>query len=341
MEPEALFPSDTAATPRSARALYYTGPRAAAIRGVEIPPLREALREDGLAVIHSHYSGLSRGTERLVFEGRLPASEWGRMRAPFQEGDFPFPVKYGYAAVGEVEDGPEPLKGRMVFALHPHQDRFVLPAEAVVPLPDGVPPRRAILAANMETALNALWDSGAGAGDKIAVIGAGAVGCLVAGLAAHLPAARVTLIDIRRERAEIAARLGVAFAHTDDAPSGARIVFHTSATETGLRLALAIAGFEGRIIELSWFGDAEISLPLGAAFHSRRLQIVSSQVGSVAPGQRTRYTHRQRLKAALALLRDERFDALVTEEIAFDEMPAAMPRLLAADAPGLATAIRY
>jgi NADPH:quinone reductase-like Zn-dependent oxidoreductase len=341
MEQELLSPNVTAAAPRGARALYYTGVREAAIRDVEIPALTAGARAGGHAVIRSHYSGISRGTERLVYEGRLPASEWQRMRAPHQEGEFPFPVKYGYAAVGEVADGPEALVGRMVFALHPHQDRFVLPASAVVPLPEGVPPRRAVLAANMETALNALWDSGAGAGDRIAVIGAGAVGCLVAGLAARLPGAEVTLIDVLPERVEVASRVGAAFSLADEAPRGARIVFHTSATEAGLRLALDIAGFEARIIELSWFGDAAVSLPLGAAFHSQRLQIISSQVGAVAQGQRARYTHRQRLQAALGLLTDARFDALVTEDIALEDVPAALPRLFAAGAPGLTTAIRY
>jgi threonine dehydrogenase-like Zn-dependent dehydrogenase len=263
------------------------------------------------------------------------------MRAPHQEGDFPFPVKYGYAAVGRVEAGDGALTGRRVFALYPHQTAFALPAGAVIPLPDSVPERRAILAANMETALNALWDSGARAGQKISVIGAGLVGCLIASLAARLPGARVTLIDIRPERAALAEALGAGFALPQDARPGAEIVFHTSASEAGLRLALDIAAFEARIVELSWFGDKEVRLPLGAAFHSQRLQIISSQVGSVAAPMRGRVTHRQRLETAISLLDDARLDALITEEVAFDDLPAALPRLLAPDAPGIATAIRY
>lgn len=337
-------PDVTGAVPRTlkgARALIYTGVRQSAIRDVDIPPLTENERSSGCVAVHSLYSGISRGTERLVYEGRLPRSEWQRMRAPHQEGEFPFPVKYGYAVAGKVAEGPDELAGRIVFALFPHQDRFVLPADAVVPVPRDVPPRRAILAANMETALNALWDSGAGAGDEIAVIGAGAVGCLVAALAARLPGTRVTLIDVEPERSEIAYRLGVAFAPADKAPRGARIVFHASATEAGLRLALEIAAFEGRIVELSWFGDAEVSLPLGAAFHSQRLQLISSQVGTVAAGQRSRYTHRRRLQEALGLLADARYDALISGEVAFEDLPAELPRLFAPGAPGLATAVRY
>ncbi|WP_245296804.1 MULTISPECIES: zinc-binding alcohol dehydrogenase [Rhodomicrobium] len=287
------------------------------------------------------YSGLSRGTERLVFEGRLPESEWGRMRAPHQSGDFPFPVKYGYSAVGLVEAGPAALIGRRVFALYPHQTHFALPESWVIPLPDAVPSRRAILSANMETALNALWDSGAAAGQRIAVIGAGLVGCLIASLAARLPGAQVTLIDILPERAQIAAALGARFSTPAEAEPGAEIVFHTSASEAGLRLALDIAAFEGRIVEVSWFGDKQISLPLGGAFHSQRLQIICSQVGHVATPMRASKTHRERLETAIGLLDDARLDALITGEVAFDDLPAALPRLLAADASGIATAIRY
>jgi len=326
---------------RTARALYYTGRRRAECRTVEIPTLTADDEAAPYLLVRTVFSGISRGTERLVFEGRLPESEWLRMRCPHQHGGFPFPVKYGYAAVGLVEDGPPEWRGRAVFALHPHQDRFVIPARDAVPLPEGLSPRRAILAANMETAINALWDSGARAGEAIAVVGAGVVGCLIAHLAARLPGARVTLVDIARERAAIAGRLALGFAPPGDAPGHADIVFHTSASEAGLRSALELAGFEGRIVEVSWFGDKEVSLPLGGAFHSQRLQIISSQVGAVSPAMRARWTHRRRLETALSLLCDEALDALITEEVAFADLPALLPRILSADAPGLATAVRY
>jgi NADPH:quinone reductase-like Zn-dependent oxidoreductase len=324
-----------------ALALFYEAPSSANIRTVRIPLLTEDDGAKADVVIRSLYSGLSRGTERLVFQGRLPESEWARMRAPHQTGDFPFPVKYGYAAVGVAEAGASAVIGRNYFALFPHQSRFVLPLASLVPLPDGLPPRRAILAANMETALNAVWDSGAVAGQSIAVIGAGLVGCLIGFLAARLPGTKVTLIDRLPERARVAEQLGLGFSTPDAAEGGAEIVFHTSASEAGLRLALDIAAFEGTIVEASWFGDRQITLPLGGSFHSQRLRLISTQVGSVAPVMRARMTHRQRLETALRLLDDARLDALITEEVAFEELPAALPRLLAADAPGIATAIRY
>jgi NADPH:quinone reductase-like Zn-dependent oxidoreductase len=326
---------------KAARALYYTAPRDSALGNVEISILTEDDKDRAYALVRTAFSGISRGTERLVFEGRLPKSEWERMRCPNQAGGFPFPVKYGYACVGSVEEGPPDLKGRNVFALHPHQDFFALPAADLVPLPEGLPLRRATLAANMETALNAIWDGGASAGHRIVVIGGGIVGCLIAALAARMPGTDVTLVDILPARGEIAAALGVKFALPGDALGEADIVFHTSASEAGLRLALGLAGFEGRIVEVSWFGEKEIALPLGGAFHSQRLQIVSSQVGNVSPALRARWPHRRRLETALRLLDDERLDCLITEEVAFEDLPAALPRLLAADAPGLATAVRY
>jgi 2-desacetyl-2-hydroxyethyl bacteriochlorophyllide A dehydrogenase len=320
----------------TARALWYAAPGKAELR-------EGALRTPGPkdALIRTLYSGISRGTERLVFEGRVPPSEYNRMRLGTQEGDFTFPVKYGYAAVGVVEAGPAELKGRTVFALHPHQERFVLPADWVVPIPASVPARRAVLTANAETALNILWDGDASPGQKIAVIGGGLLGLLVAGFAAKLAGAKVILIDKEPSRSSLAEKLGAAFANAQSAPRDVDLVIHTSATEEGLTLALEIAKFEGTVVEASWYGNRCVSLPLGGAFHSRRLRIVSSQVGAVAPSQRKRYTPRQRMEEALRLLADGRFDALLGEEIPFAELPKQLPRLLAPNAPGVGALVRY
>jgi NADPH:quinone reductase-like Zn-dependent oxidoreductase len=318
------------------RALWYVTRGRAEIREAPLPPLRT-----GEARVRSLYGALSRGTERLVFEGRVSGVEGERMRAPMQEGDFPYPVKYGYCTVGVVEDGPDELAGRTVFALHPHQDRLIAPASMLAPVPDGVPARRAVLAANMETALNAVWDSGAGPGDRIVVVGAGVVGALIASLAARLPGAEVTLVDSEFSRAALAAHLGAGFRKPLDAPGDADIVFHTSATAAGLGCALSCAGDEATVVEASWYGDEPVSAPLGLDFHTRRLKLVSTQVGQVSPSRRPRWSHARRLDKALALLADERLDALLTEEVAFADLPAALPRLLAPGAPGLATVIRY
>jgi threonine dehydrogenase-like Zn-dependent dehydrogenase len=264
------------------------------------------------------------------------------MRAPMQEGDFPYPVKYGYCAVGLVDEAAAAdWIGRRVFALHPHQDRFVAPLEMLHPVPEDVPARRAVLAANMETALNALWDAGAGPGDRILVVGAGAVGCLVGALAARMPGAEVTIVDIDLSRRAVAEGLGCGFSKPLDAPEGADLVFHASATEAGLACALACAGPEATIVEMSWYGDRMVRAPLGLDFHSRRLKLVSSQVGQVAPSRRPRWSGRRRMAKALSLLADERLDALITEVIEFRDLPVDLPRLLAPGAAGLAAAVRY
>ncbi len=325
-------PTDQA---RTAQAIWYTAPGAVEIRSCELPPL-----EPGQALVQTAFSGISRGTERLVIGGAVGQQEWERMRAPLQEGAFPFPVKYGYCATGEVEAGPDALKGRAVFCLHPHQDRFIAPVEMLIPVPDSVPVRRATLAANMETALNAVWDSGASAGDRIVVVGAGIVGLLVAHLAARLPGADVTVVDVADRRA-LAVHLGARFEPPSDAPRGADVVFHTSASASGLATAITCAGLEATIVELSWYGENDVLAPLGGAFHSQRLRLQSSQVGQVSPSRRPRWSYRRRIEKALALLADPALDALVADEIAFTDAPSALPRILAPGAAGIAPVIRY
>jgi len=322
--------------PHAAWALWYV-----ALRQARLLPAPLAAIGPGLARIRTLYTGISRGTERLVFEGRVGDGERARMRAPLQEGDFPFPVKYGYCAVGEVEAGAVSLLGRTVFALHPHQDRFVVPETALVPVPAAVPPRRATLAANMETALNALWDSGAGPGDRIVIVGAGLIGMLVAALATGLPGADVTLVDKRADRRPLAEAWGASFAVPPAMPDEADVVFHASQSADGLAAALAAAGDEARVVELSWYGEGAVPAPLGGAFHSRRLALISSQVGQVAASRRPRWNHRRRLGKALALLADPRLDALITGEVSFADLPAALPGILAPGAAGLATVVRY
>ena len=318
----------------AATALWYVGPRECALNEVELPQ-----RGASDCLVRTIWSGVSRGTERLVFEGRVPSAEHERMRAPFQEGAFPFPVKYGYCAVGTVEEGPPALVGETVFCLYPHQDRFVVPAVRVALLPKAVPARRAVLAANMETALNAHWDAGSGPADRIVVVGGGVLGLLTAFIAARLPGAEVTLVDLDPARAALAGALGFGFALPSDCPGEADLVFHASASAAGLATAIGAAGFEARVIELSWYGDGAVAAPLGGAFHSKRLQLLSSQVGQVSPSRRPRFDYARRTQAALALLADERLDALISDEIAFRDAPALLPALFAGN--GITAALRY
>jgi len=319
-----------------ARSFWVVEPRRGEIRA---ETLRGAEPED--AVVRTLYSGISRGTETLVFTGAVPPSERERMRAPFQAGEFPAPVKYGYNNVGIVESGPAALVGRHVFCLYPHQTRYVVPASALHMLPAGVPPARAVLAANLETAVNGLWDLGPRVGDRIAVIGAGTVGCLVAWLAARTAGAEVELVDVDPRKRAIATELGVAFALPDDAARDVDLVVHASGTEAGLAVALALAGFESTVLELSWYGARRPSVALGESFHSRRLTLKSSQVGSVAAPQRARWSTARRMQLALRLLAEPRLDALISGESAFEDLPRVLERLASPSEYGLCHRIRY
>ncbi|GGD41663.1 dehydrogenase [Aureimonas glaciei] len=291
-------------------------------------------------IVSARFGAISRGTESLVATGKVPPGEAARMRAPFQEGDFPFPVKYGYAVAGIVEEGPDGWAGRAVFCLHPHQSRFTVPVEALRPVPGGVPLGRAVLAANMETALNIVWDAGIQPGDRVAVVGAGVVGLLTAFLAASIPGTETVVIDIDPQRAATAALLGLSFAMPEQAPVDCDVVVHASGSPDGLSVALAAAGFEARLVEASWYGDRLVSAPLGQAFHSQRLTLVSSQVGHVPASRRARWSRTRRLDLALALLADPRLDALLPAETAFLDLPRVYADILR-DPATLCHRIRY
>lgn len=321
---------------RAARAFWLRSPGEGEIREAVLPEPGE-----DEVLVRSLYSGVSRGTETLVFRGGVPDSQHAAMRAPFQEGEFPAPVKYGYLSVGVVEAGPTALVGRTVFCLYPHQTRYVVPASAVTVVPDNVPAARAVLAGTVETAVNALWDAAPLVGDRIAVVGGGMVGCSVAALLARFPGVRLQLVDADPRRSEIAEALGIGFATPEDALGECDLVVHASATEPGLNRSLELLRAEGTVLELSWYGDRRVALPLGEAFHSRRLVIRSSQVGTVSPARRATRSYADRLALALDLLADPALDALITGESAFEELPEVMPKLTSGEIPALCHRVRY
>ncbi|KZD12524.1 zinc-dependent alcohol dehydrogenase [Oceanibaculum pacificum] len=322
-------------TDRIARAFWIDKPGRGSLREESLPAVGE-----GEVRVRTLYSAVSRGTESLVFQGKVPQSQWQAMRAPFQGGFFPAPLKYGYINVGAVEEGALPA-GTPVFCLYPHQSAYVVPLDAVTPLPAALPPERAVLAANMETAINGLWDAAPLVGDRIAVIGAGVVGCLVAWLASRVPGATVELIDVDPAKRAVAEALDVPFAEVRDASRDADIVIHASGNPMGLQTGLTLAGYEATLVEMSWYGSTLVPLPLGEEFHSKRLILKSSQVGGVSPARRARRSYGDRMALALTLLQDARLDALITGESAFEELPDLMPTLAAAPGGTLCHRIRY
>lgn len=307
-----------------ATSLWFEAEAHCALRHEMLPPL-----QDGDITVRSLFSGISRGTEALVFHGLVPKSEYDRMRAPYQDGDMPFPVKYGYAVVGIVEEGPVEVVGRAVFALHPHQDKFHIKSADARPLPKGLPVERAVLAANMETALNIVWDAGILPGDRVAVYGAGVVGLLTAYIASRIAATEVVVCDTSPARRPVAEALGVVFCPPADVPEDCDVLINASASPAALESALDHAGFEARIVEASWYGEKRAEIPLGRAFHARRLSIISSQVGAIAANRRARWDYTRRMGKALELLCDDRLDALISGETPFHSIADVYPDILA------------
>ena len=319
-----------------ARAFWVRSPGQGEIRSMVLP-----VPGSDEVLVRTLCSGISRGTETLVFRGEVPASQYATMRAPFQEGNFPGPLKYGYLSVGVVELGSSALLGRTVFCLHPHQTAYVVPASAVVVVPHSVPPERAVLAGTVETAVNALWDAPPLVGDRVSVVGAGMVGCCLAAVLARFPGVSVELIDVDAGRADVAAKLGVDFALPEQARTDRDLVYHCSATGEGLATAMGLLAKEGSVIELSWYGDREVSVALGGSFHSGRLSIRASQVGTIAPARRGSRSHADRLALALDLLRDATFDALISGESSFDQLPEVLAGLAAGSRGALLQLITY
>ncbi len=320
----------------SARSFWISAQGYGELRSTQLPPPAA-----GEVRVKTLFTGISRGTETLVFAGGVPPSEHERMRAPFQEGEFTFPLKYGYINVGCVEQGPEHLLGKNIFCLYPHQTHFNVPLDAITVLPPEVPVGRAVLAAIMETAIHALWDAQRHIGDSISVVGAGVLGALVAYLASGITGCDVELVDINPRRSELADKLGVRFVHPKQATRKRDLVIHTSASQDGINTALELAGFEATVLELSWYGSRQTAVSLGGAFHSQRLQIKSSQVGHVAPGQRARWSYQRRLQLALAQLGNPCLDALISGESHFTQLPETLTWLSESGNTSLCHRITY
>lgn len=324
------------ADPCTATAYWSIPPGPGELRAETLPP-----PGPGEALVRTRHSGISRGTELLVYAGLVPPSQAERMRAPFQAGDFPGPVKYGYLSVGTVEQGPPEWVGHEVFSLHPHQDAYVVPVSALTVLPAGVPSRRAVLAGSVETAVNAVWDAAPRYGDRIAVVGAGLIGSAVAGVLRSFPLERLQLVDVDPARAAVAASLGIDFAHPYQALADCDVVVHASGSGAGLTRCLELAGDEAEVIELSWYGAREASVNLGADFHSRRLAIRASQVSSVSAARRARRTPADRLRFALEVLRDDAFDVLLTGSSPFSDLSEVMSRLASGELDAICHVIDY
>lgn len=295
-------------------ALWHTSPEKSEIKQAASFEISGEICE-----IQSLYSLVSTGTERLVATGKIPTGLYNSMQVPYMEGDFSLPVKYGYSLVGEVVKGP--LLGKTVHLLHPHQDYCKVAAADVFPIPDEVPAVRATLASNLETAVNAVWDSGVSVGDRVAVVGFGIIGSLVARLLAQLPAVSLTILEKDPDRIKMAKSMGFEVSPNENLSTPLDIAFHCSSTAAGLQTCIDTVGLEGKVIELSWYGDKSVELNLGGTFHPQRKVIISSQVSQIPASHQHRWDFRRRKEAVFELLKNPDFDLHTPKTTPFTNLP--------------------
>jgi len=318
-----------------ATSLWHISPTASELQSEKL-----ATPTDNKLIIKSLYSLVSTGTERLVASGLVPPSMHQLMQVPSMGGDFNFPVKYGYSLVGKVVSKGD-LEGRLVHLLHPHQNQLITDSSAISLLSKAIPAKRAALASNMETALNAVWDSGVSVGDKVVVCGFGMIGGLVARLLALMPAVEVVVLEKNAYRIAQATKMG--FTVNPSTLQNFDCSFHTSGSSVGLQTCIEAVGMEGKIIELSWYGTKSVQLQLGADFHYHRKQLISSQVGHVPFAKNARWDYARRKAVVWELLQNQVFDAHITDEVAFADGPAFFTDLRSGDLldAGLGWVIRY
>ncbi|WNJ16800.1 zinc-binding alcohol dehydrogenase [Pontibacter sp. G13] len=291
--------------------------------------------------VETQASLISSGTERLVSSGLVPASIQPDMRVPYMRGNFEFPMTYGYSLVGKVSNHDHPLSGQMVHLLHPHQTICQVASGDAFPVPEGIPARRATLASNLETAVNAIWDSGMSTGDKILVVGFGIIGSLVARLASLFPGTEVYVAETQRKRRMMAEQMGFFLLGDHDSEVEFDCAFHCTGASGGLQTAIDQVGYEGVIVELSWYGTRGIEVNLGGDFHSKRKKIISSQVSNLPADRQGRWGFRRRKETVFELLKDPVFDAHITREIPFEELPDFFQRLRQGEIHELACCVSY
>lgn len=286
----------------------------------ELSPVTLATPASNQIEIASLYSLIATGTERLVAKGLVPQELYDHMAVPYMEGEFSFPIKYGYSLVGRVVTENHPLSGRIVHLLHPHQDRCIVSDHDVFAVPEGVPAKRATLASNLESALNGIWDAEVSIGDRVFISGFGMIGSLLARLLSMMPSVEVVVMDIDPIKRKLAENMGFTVVK-DTEDSDFDVAFNTSASGAGLQACINAVGYEGKIVEMSWYGVKAATLQLGGSFHSMRKRIISSQVSNLPANRRNRWDYLRRREVVFELLRNDAFDVHIGETVSFENLP--------------------
>ncbi len=293
-------------------------------------------------LIKSLYSLVSTGTERLVAQGKVPGNLQEAMKVPYMEGSFGFPLTYGYSLVGEIIEGPEHLISKNVHIMHPHQSMLYADEAHVALIPEDIPSKRAVLISNLETAINAVWDSEVTLGENVFVAGFGTIGSLLCQVLRKFPAIDLHVLEPNQARCEKARSWGFNAVQAITLPEPPfDVAFNTSCHENGLQVCIDSVGYEGKVVELSWYGTQSVNINLGKSFHHFRKQIISSQVSQIPGHKLSRWDYRRRKALAFDLLKDPFFDELLTDEISFEDAPVFFQNLRNGTIDSVGTTIKY
>jgi len=285
--------------------------------------------------IQTLFSGISHGSEMMVYRGEIPADLSLDATLPSLQGNFSFPIKYGYASTGRIIDVGEGVNGLeagdLVFAFNPHETCYTVPATVVIKLPEGLDPKHGIFAANVETALNALLDAAPRLGERAVIIGQGVVGLLITQLVRKAGASLIVTSDMYAKRRALSQKAGAnlvvdpATESLDDrvyemtGGAGADVVIEVSGEPRALNDAIKITAQEGRVVVVSWYGTKRADLALGSDFHRKRLTLRSSQVSNLDPSLAPRWTIARRRQLAASYLSELLLEELISNVVPFEQ----------------------
>jgi 2-desacetyl-2-hydroxyethyl bacteriochlorophyllide A dehydrogenase len=342
--------SSSTASPRFGRsvaaAVWFPRARVVELRTETLPePGPDEVR------VRAVLSAISQGTEMLVYRGEVDAGL--ALDLPTLAGGYGFPLKYGYASVGRAvavgRDVRAVSEGDLVFALHPHQDEYVLSESLVRHLPDRTTPEQGVFVANLETAINVVLDAKPRLGEVVAVFGQGVVGLLITQLLRR-SGARVVAVEPSALRRSFAERCGAELAITPQDGTvlrrltrgrGADLAIDASGSPSALQEAIDSVALEGTVVVCSWYGEKPVPLDLGGLFHRRRVRLVSSQVGRIDPSLAPRWDRERRLELATSLLGELVLADLITHRIPFARAADAYALLDGGDAETVQVVLDY
>lgn len=306
--------------------LWHNGKGQARFKNINLPS--DKLRS-GELILKSHYSFISAGTERTILS-HPPKNKniSDEMTVPYMEGDFNSEFTYGYSLVGEVIAGSQKWLGKIVHVMHPHQDYIKVNDEDVIGIPEGISPKTATLISNLETVVNAVWDSGVTIGDKVLIVGFGNIGAMLASVIRRIPGVDLVILETNSMRKEIASKQNFSVKSKTNPQSGFTISFNTSSTESGLQKAINNTVIDGKVIELSWYGPKIVSLELGGSFHYGRKHLISSQVSRIPPHKSQHFNFQSRKRIVLKILNEIDLDFIINLEIPFQKAPEFYKRLI-------------